>query len=305
MPEEQIKVQEISYGNVGRCVQVGNGQIEFVATVNCGPRIIRFGFAGKHNEFCEQEGSISTYGGQRWQVRGGHRLWHSPEQMPRTYIADNDPLTCQSLADGFIFTQPVEPWVQIQKEMEVRLTESNQLTIVHRLVNQNAWPVELAVWGLTVMAPGGMEIIPQPAHDTGLLANRRLALWPYTKMNDPRVCWGERYITVRQNPAMKAAFKFGIDNQDGWAAYFNRGHLFVKQYCHHEKAQYPDFGVSYETYTNDAMLEMETLSPLTLLQPEAMLEHKEIWSLFESVELEDHGESGLDALVRRYIKHPE
>ena len=233
--------------------------------------------------------------------RGGHRLWHSPEHIARTYVADNDPVTYQRLPDGVKLTPQVEKWVQIQKEMEVSLTGENQVTVVHRLVNKNAWPVELAAWGLTVMAPGGLEIVPQPTRDTGLLHNRVLALWPYSKMTDQRVYWGDRYITVQQNPAMRLPFKFGIDNQDGWAAYLNRGTLFVKRYTHQMGAPYPDCGMSYETYTNDVMLEMETLSPLTLLQPEAVLEHLEVWNLFKNVELPDTNEATIDKLVKSYI----
>ena len=51
--------------------------------------------------------------------------------------------------------------------------------------------------------------------------------------------------------------------------------MFVKYYTHQVNADYPDFGVSFETYTNDVMLELETLSPLTLIEPGASIEHKD------------------------------
>ena len=44
------------------------------------------------------------------------------------------------------------------------------------------------------MAPGGKEVVPQGRRDTGLLPNRVVSLWPYSRLDDPRVHWGERYI---------------------------------------------------------------------------------------------------------------
>ena len=48
-------------------------------------------------------------------------------------------------------------------------------------------------------------------------------------------------------------------------------------------AVYPDYGVSYETYTNDYMMEMESLSPLTRLEPGDTINHLEEWELIENV----------------------
>jgi hypothetical protein len=109
------------------------------------------------------------------------------------------------------------------------------------------------------MAIGGKEVIPQTVRDTGLLPNRIVALWPYTNLKDPRVIFGEKYIILQQDPNIKRPLKFGTSNENGWAVYFNNNHLFVKYYTHDNNARYPDFGVSYETYTTDFMLEMESL----------------------------------------------
>lgn len=304
MTDSNISMAEIQYDSVGRCLQVSNGIIDFVVTLDCGPRVIRVGFADAHNEFCEfpaEQPGVESWGGAMWHPRGGHRLWHSPEHMPRTYIADNTPLTVTVLADGIRVRQEVEPWVQLQKEMEVRITGKQQITVQQRLFNKNAWTIEAAVWGLSVMAPGGLEIVPQPKRETGLLHNRVLGLWPYSRMTDPRVYWGERYITLQQDEHAAGPFKFGIDNQLGWAAYLNRGHLFVKRYEHQLDAVYPDGGMSYETYTNAAMLEMETLSPLTRLAPDDSVEHTEIWELHREVQLIERSEAAIDSLIRRYV----
>lgn len=140
-------------------------------------------------------------------------------------------------------------------------------------------------------------MVPQECDDTGLLPNRLVVLWPYTKMNDPRVQFGDRYITLKQDPAVHRALKFGIANMQGWAAYFNHNHLFVKYYRHDRNARYPDFGSSYETYTNDVMLEMETLSPLTKLDPGSHIEHTERWNLFDHVPMPGDEQQEIDRIL--------
>jgi hypothetical protein len=297
-----ISIKETTYGQYGKCIALSNGRVELMVTVDMGPRIIRFGFSGKENELCENAPTTVEVGEGQWKLMGGHRLWHSPESNPRTYMPDNQPVEWREIDGGIRVIQQEEPWVQIVKEMDIKLASCcNKVSIVHRLTNKNAWPVELSVWALTVMAAGGKEVVPQPQRDTGLLANRLVALWPYAKMNDLRVYWGDKYITLQQDASVDTAFKLGIPNEDGWAAYFNHGNLFIKRYHHRMDAQYPDFGVSYETYTNDYMVEMESLSPMTLLQPDETVAHVEEWELIEGVPVPSNDEGDIHRIVKEYI----
>ncbi len=297
-----ITIREILYKTVGKCIELSNGKIDLVITTECGPRVIRAGFVGQDNEFCDDSPVVNeTYGNEKWKMRGGHRLWHSPEYFPRTYIADNAPVAWNTVDNGILVVQQSEPWVQIQKSMQITLAEDNKVRIRHGLLNKNAWPINVSAWAITVMAPGGREVIPQPSRDTGFLSNRVLALWPYAKMNDHRVYWGEKYITVTQDPTARQAFKFGINNEDGWAAYFNHGNLFIKKYNHVIEGKYPDFGVSYETYTTDFMLELETLSPFVKLEPEETLTHEEEWEFIKGVPMPAQDEHKIADIVKEYI----
>lgn len=298
----QTFINEISYGEYGKCVEISDGIVDLVVTVEVGPRIIRYGFVGKENFFVEgYQGSKGVWD-SKWQVMGGHRLWHSPEGDPRSYIPDSEPVQWERVKDGIRVCQKVEPWAQIKKEIEITLDpSSNKVRVNHKLTNKNAWPVELAAWALTLVAPGGKEIVPQPHRETGLLGNRLVALWPYSKMNDQRIYWGNKYITLIQDPSVQPPFKYGIPNEDGWAAYFNYGSLFIKRYNHQLGAKYPDFGVSFETYTTDFMLEIESLSPLTLLDPEASVSHIEEWELIDNVGMPTDNEDEIDLLVKKYI----
>ncbi len=291
----KIKVQKLSYGGWDNCVQITNDIVDLIVTADVGPRIIRYGFIGQENEMCEVESTMGLKGGDEWRIYGGHRLWHSPESKPRTYEPDNTPIAWEEISDGIKTCQDMEPWAKIRKEMEITLfPEGTVVKILHRLTSLGPWPVELSVWSISAMAVGGKEIIPQTRRDTGLLPNRLIVLWPYARFDDPRVYWGDKYIILQQDSNMKRPLKFGISNENGWAAYFNHNHLFVKYYTHNLNARYPDFGVSYETYTTDFMLEMETLSPLAMLEPNTDVEHIERWKLFDNVPMpsNDEGEIG-------------
>jgi hypothetical protein len=279
------KVFKFPYGGWENCYKITNGIVDLVVTTDVGPRVIYYGFCGRENELCEVKEQLGNTGGDEWLIYGGHRLWHSPEAMPRSYFPDNSPVEIDILKDGVILSQTVETTTGIKKDIKITLDgKSSEVTLTHYMTNKGLWDIELAIWALTVLTTGGTEIVPQTMTDTDLLPNRMLSLWPYTKLNDPRVTWGEKYILLRQDPKAETPFKFGISNTDGWGAYANHGHLFVKKFEHVEGAIYPDYsGSSYETYTRDFMLEMESLSPLYILSPGDTIDHTETWQLFDNV----------------------
>ncbi|MFH1037414.1 MAG: hypothetical protein V1789_01925 [PVC group bacterium] len=295
---EAVKMEKIAYGGWENCLRLSNGQADLVVTTAVGPRVIRYGFAGKENEFCEVAADRGKSGGEEWRMYGGHRLWHGPEDRERTYQPDNREIAWREIPGGVSLQQPVESGTGIMKELDVRLFPGgSRVELLHRLTNRGLRPAELSAWAITVMAPGGWEVIPQPEKADGLLPNRLIALWPYSRLNDPRVAWGGRYIVLRQGPSAEGPCKLGVPNERGWAAYFNRGRLFLKRYTHFPAARYPDFGVSYETYTNDFMLEMETLSPLSLLAPGGSIEHREEWELFDNISCPGDDEKKIEAAL--------
>ena len=116
-------------------------------------------------------------------------------------------------------------------------------------------------------------------------------------MDDERVRWGDRFVVLHQDPTAKPPFKLGLINEAGWSAYFNRHSAFVKRFPFVPGELYPDFGVNYESYTTDFMLEMETLSPLRTLQPGEAMEHVESWHLIPDVSYPGGSEDDLAAVL--------
>ncbi len=78
------------------------------------------------------------------------------------------------------------------------------------------------------MDQGGVEIIPQNTLDTGLLANRRIVLWPYASINDDRFTLGDEYLTLKQQPGAERAFKIGVDCNAGIGYYVLNDVVFFK-----------------------------------------------------------------------------
>jgi hypothetical protein len=278
-----MTVRKVAYKGWKNCRRISNGKIELIVTTDVGPRVIRFGFVGGQNLFKEYTAQLGKRGGKKWRIYGGHRLWHAPEAEPRTYFPDNFPVAVEKRGNVIGFVQPVETTTGIAKEIDIRIAGGNRVELVHRLRNTGLWPVELAPWALSVMAPGGTAIVPLPkrgTHPEDLLPGNLLTIWLYTDMSDRRWTWGRKYILLRQDSAPPQ--KLGAFVPDGWAAYALNGQLFVKEFSG-TSGQYTDFGCNFEMFTNDEMLELESLGPLAKIEPGACVEHKETWSLFDNV----------------------
>ncbi|MBE7558267.1 hypothetical protein HS125_04720 [bacterium] len=274
-----------TWGGWPNCIHISNGEIELIATTAVGPRIMRFGFVGGQNFLKEYAEQLGKTGGDEWRIYGGHRLWHAPEAIPRTYWPDNAPLAHEWEGDTLKLSQPVEPTTGIQKELEITMDAAgSHVTVLHRLINRNLWEIETAAWAMSVVAPGGRAIFPQEEyrpHPEYLLPARPIVLWHYTNMSDPRWTWGEKFIQLRQDPSAKTKQKVGFYNSKGWAAYELAHELWFKRYDVTPDGKYPDYGCNTETFTDANMLEIETLSPLTRLAPGACLEHTEEWFLYK------------------------
>ena len=277
----------MNYRGWGKCYRLANSLVDLVVTAEVGPRIIRYGFLGHENEFKEIEEDMGKKGGDEWRMYGGHRLWHAPEAVPRTYVPDNSPVNVLEENGGLRIIQPIELTTGIQKEIEIYLDEyKSHARIVHRLRNAGLWQVELAVWCISMLEAGGTAIMPLPLrrpYPEDLLPNSSLVLWAYTDLTDSRYKFGKQYLLIRQEPDHRNPLKLGANVPDGWVAYARGGHLFVKRFQYKPDAVYPDRGCCFESWMNDEFLELETLSPLALLNPGQEIEYSEEWYLFEGV----------------------
>lgn len=311
----KITIEKIEFKNYGRCLKLTNGLVEAVVTIDVGPRVIRYAFPGGDNFFHEdikRESCVSgepleaVFGkGSKWYIYGGHRLWMSPEDMPLSYYPDNDPVAYREIENGVELTPPPQRVNDVQYRFELVMSKDKpQMTVRHFVTNLGARTIKRSPWGLTALCRGGLEVVPQPTNNSGLLANRHISLWSYSDMSDERVYWGKKYITLRQDSEISSAFKFGISNNCGWAAYFANNGMFIKRYEHNPDGNYPDYGVSFETFTNNLILEMESLGELVDITSGATACHSEEWVLVDNVERPaPNDEITLNTLVELYIEN--
>jgi hypothetical protein len=313
----KTSLQIVDYKGWRQSLQLSNGTVELVMPLEVGPRVMRYGYVGGPNHFKEYEEQLGRSGEAEWMIRGGHRIWHAPEDDVRTYVRDNGPIRYERLGEtGVRLIQPVEVSTGIEKEIDLLLDPAGTgVTVRHRLRNRNLWEVELAPWALTVMAQGGIEIIPLPekiAHPgsvapgeprdlRGFVANQSLILWPFTDLSDPRYRWGSRYITLRQDRQATTPTKLGLAHQLGWVAYLNHGQLFVKEVGYEAGRHYPDSGSNFETFTNRDMLEIETLGPRQRIAPGGVIEHVERWWLLNGISAET-SDMAIDQHIRPKVE---
>jgi hypothetical protein len=223
---------------------------------------------------------ITPYGDYRF--LGGHRLWHAPEAMPRTYIPDDNGITITDLPDGVILEGKTESGTGIRKRIEIHIAaDKPSATLTHTLINDGLWGIELSPWTISQFCLGGTVILPMPVGNSdpaGLLHNRQISIWPYTRMNDPRVKWGDEFILFKAD-AMLPPFKIGYFNPHGWEAYWVDGVLFRKTFDVHHSLPHPDNNCNAEIYCNDKFVELESLAPLAVLNPGASINHVETWDI--------------------------
>lgn len=300
-----MKIEKVEYEGWPNCYRISNGTVELIATSDVGPRIIRYAFVGGENIFGVFAETLGKTGGPEWRSYGGHRLWHAPEVRPRTYHPDNEPVKATVDGSTLKLVQPTETTTLLQKEIEVTLDPTgSHVTVVHRLRNNGQFAVETAPWALSVMAKGGRGIYPREPyapHSEALLPVGVMTMWAYTNLADPRWYWGRKYIALRQDPDNPEPQKLGLTASQGWAAYNRGAELFIKRFTYHQGARYPDMGSALETFTNDAILEIETLGPLASIEPGATAEHVEHWFLYKDVRLGD-AEDAIDAALQPLIR---
>jgi hypothetical protein len=253
---------------------------------SAGPRIVGLRYKGSANLLASvPEISIPTPYGDYHYI-GGHRLWYAPEAMPGSYVPDDDGLTVTELLDGILLQGKPEIGTGIRKSIAIRLDPNQpQVSLTHTLANEGLGDVELAPWAITMFRLGGIAVLPFQSETVDLddlLPNRRISLWTYSKINDPRLHFEDDFILVSATPDLPL-FKIGTFNPRGWIAYWNEGVLFRKIFNVQNGLSYPDHGCNAEIYCDEHFIELESLAPLVKLAAGSSVTFQETWKLYDSL----------------------
>jgi hypothetical protein len=289
-------LEVVNYRGWTNNLKLSNAHAELIVTLDVGPRVISYRLPGGFNVMKNYDEMMGKTGEAEWQIRGGHRFWLAPEDLTRTYFADNRPVKWEQTGPTSAkFTPPPETEYGVQKTMELRLAaNSSRVEVILSVTNIGTAPTELAPWGPTVMAAGGVEIIPlppkapHPGHPKNAKSpadfgpNQEIILWPYFDFADTRWTFGKKYIFLRQD-VNKGPTKIGLAHREGWVGYVNSGTLFVKRFDYRDGAVYPDRGTRYQTFSYQEMLEMETVGELVTLKPGESASLAESWQVYGGV----------------------
>ena len=270
------------YGNYGKCARFERGGTKVLVTLDLGPRIIWFGTETTNFLNEDRERNVDKGGeyfderfgkGTKWYLYGGHRVWKSPEDL-ETYVPDNAPVEADVREYGGTFTCRVAE--HLDYTLDIELDESGALTVRDIVANKGE-ERSLAVWGLTVMAKGGVMVLPTNDPQDELNPVQNLVFWPYDDPQDARLSSTRKRIALRwtDNPA---AIKIGTFTKKG-VAYYVLGDKAMKWECVPEEGVYGDFWCNFESYTNNHILEVEWLSPLRRLGKGDCAVLTERWSL--------------------------
>ncbi len=276
-------VRDGEFGGM-RCSWMDNGLVRLAVTTDRGPRIVFWGWRNGGNVFAELPDAAEETPNGPYHFLGGHRLWYAPEILERTYYPDDSKLEVQELGEGSRLIAPPDA-TGVVKEMRITLApDEATATLEHTLRNTSGVEVELAPWALTMCRLGGTVLLPQPTNPSdahGLLPNRRISLWPYSRLTDERLHLGDHIVLIRAEPGTRN--KLGYLDDEGWIAYWLDGTVFSKRFDVRTDATYPDFGCNAECYLDHRFVELESLGPLVRLSPGGSVSHEEVWQLHPSV----------------------
>ena len=273
-----MRTFEWAHGVLGRLLCAVCGEITVGVALDYGIRISYLSLGGSDNLFFEQPRNmteLTTPDG--WRVRGGHRLWVAPEGK-HDYYPDNEPISAEILENGLLVRQKNDPWLCGEREVELRFLPENVIEVVHRVKNTDTVSRSFSLWGVTSMAPGGTEYIPLALRDGGSDPNHVFTTWDYTSLGDARATYARDLITL-EHYATGQKYKIGVGHPMGSVRYVNRGVVFEKLMDVKAGAEYPDGGVSFETFLCDAMVEVETLSPMMNVGAGETATYSEFWKL--------------------------
>jgi hypothetical protein len=248
-----------------------------------GPRILQLQPDNGPALFAEtpQSSWETPYG--TFSLRGGHRLWAAPEAFPRSYIPDDTGPAAVFDGRRITLSGALEP-TGLKKVITVESPAPLTFIVTHQLENCGLWPIECAPWAITQLQPGGTALIPlRDRAVEGLLPDRTVRFWPYSSPADTRIRWSDDFVGINSAVAGPPA-KLGTRSGADWLAYLHQQTLFIKRGRAADSAPLPH-GCNLECYFDRNCLELETVSPLSVLAPGASVTHQEIWLVQLHVEI--------------------
>jgi hypothetical protein len=260
-------------------------QLDFLA--EAGPRLVRLFLAGSPDNLLAEVPDVhwpTPFG--EYYLRGGHRLAVAPEDLELSYVPDNAGLIVEDLINGVRLIRPTEIGSGVSKVIEVQLhPDRPALTLRQTVRNDRPEPIEVAAWSITQLPLGGLAVIPLRARQDGNRhrPDRQLVLWSYTSWQDARLFADDDYVWIDAQPD-EEEFKVGLLAR-GWLGYLRGETFFLKRFDPQLDLLHPDYNTNAQLYCNHRYVELETLAPLSMLEPGEASVHVETWEIHRAVDV--------------------
>ncbi|HEY5891339.1 MAG TPA: hypothetical protein VIW94_11665 [Acidimicrobiia bacterium] len=237
------------------------GTYQLDAATSFGPRITSLRRNGGPEILVSLDEDVKIeQAGAPYVFRGGHRLWAAPETPAVTYAPDDH--DCEVITSkGSVAISAPPDRAGISKHVVVS-PKGDGLAVLHRLTFGSNDADPIAPWAITQFPLGGHAIMPLIGGDTGPLPNRNLVLWPYTRVDDPRVVFRANAVIVSAVAGEK--LKLGTGPNPGRLGYLRDGWLFLKTVEPGDGRPYPDLGAVGQVYVGDGFCELESVGPMSV-----------------------------------------
>ncbi len=273
-----MQVEMTSFEQWQHAVRLTAGRAEMIVVTAVGPRILSLRSGGGQNVlFVDHEG-ISR---GDWRIYGGHRIWLGPE-AEASYAPDNVPCAVDVRDNVVEISAPVDPLSLLQKVMIVS-AEGETFRVRNIIRNTGTTLAPCVVWCLTCIRPDAKVCFPWGR--PGQWVMKKICYWQSW-------CGGGHGSDIRSRQWQPGEDVFVIDptgeegkvgtsGYEGWicAAFPHAGATLFKRFAYHEGAAYVDEGCALQCYTCAKFIELESLSPQTVLHPGEQLCHEERFSI--------------------------
>ena len=297
-----MKIERVEYRGWPEAYRCTVGPVELVVVTAIGPRILSLRLDGGANVLFEDE---TDFGVGAWRLYGGHRFATAPESAA-TYSPDNTPCDAR-VSNGRLLITPPPDASGLQRTWTIGPDGPTPgFEIVHALANRGRGTWHGAPWACTCVKPDGQVLIPRPAPNhrqrggldplnpfaseigtpvgqVNLVTDPEGArYWTMTGANyasptSPQWGWAADHFVIRP-PLAKG--KVGLLSPEGCLALVRPDLTFLIRAADVEpRRNYPHGGCNVEVFTSARYVELETLGPLTTLEPGQRLVHRELWQL--------------------------
>lgn len=267
------------YSDMGRMLWLEQDDIQIGIALDYGIRVRHLSIKGMENLYYHQPADLSDglNTADAWKIRGGHRMWITPE-CDDSYYPDDVPVSYTLKENGVLIVQETEPALKIQKTLEITFQPDGTVHLLHNFYNRNDHPIDGASWGVNSLDGSGSIYIPFTREGYGYAPRRVVSLWGQTSMADPRLTFEPDCIRAQYKP-LEEYFKMGVYCLEGYAVLESKGQRLTIGFDAPPLESLPDRGCNFELYMHKLFLEMETLGPIQHLEPGQSASHRETWKL--------------------------